>query len=247
MLARTARLGRRGILSKPTSQSYFQQVSSHPNLQSYWRMNETSSTMTDQKGVVALGPPTGSGFTRGATGLIAGDSDKAWQRGQSTAGLSVATDLYRFGGTAAFSIEFLMRIESFGALGDTNSLFRSTNFTADNWSIGFANTANVGGVNKAQLRFWRNGGSQGNITLGTADMPAATKYHIVGTYDGTNLRLYRNGVLIGGPTAGGTFTAPTGCSLWTGPGSTTVTLDELAIYNVALDATTIGNHTTAMG
>ena len=48
----------------------------------------------------------------------------------------------------------------------------------------------------------------------TTTVAAATTYHVVGTYDGANLRIYVNGVLDGTPPARARSTTPPSAESW---------------------------------
>lgn len=93
----------------------------------------------------------------------------------------------------------------------------------------------------------------GTLKTATATAPtltAGTTFHVVGTYDGTNVRIFVNGVLQG-------TTAATGAISYASVGAIGLvmgndgslsdanlqgTLDEVAIYNYALSATRIAYH-----
>src|SRR5262249_13962061 len=85
----------------------------------------------------------------------------------------------------------------------------------------------------------------------TTTVATGTTYHIVGTYDGTNLRLYVNGVLErttarSGPvndSALGATIAPGGWGTRPSP-RYDGRIDEVAIYNTALSSTRVQAHYT---
>jgi hypothetical protein len=225
----------------PFYDSYQAMILGTPGLQSYWRMNEASGTFVDQKGVIALASPSGSGFTRNDTGLIVGDSNGAFRVGAVTGGSTTATDLYRFSGVVPFTVE-LIAIAYGGTAGvSASSIFRSTNFSTDNWSIYFDTST------ATDCRFGIRRGGTSFAEAAFQNGLIGVKHHLAIVYDGTNVKLYRDGVVTVNA-ASGTFTAPTGCSLWMGGGSgQDKKIDEIAIYNVALDAATIAARVTAMG
>lgn len=93
------------------------------------------------------------------------------------------------------------------------------------------------------IAFWVNSGANRAVT---AALPVGTWSHVVGTYDGSTVRIYRNGVLaqsfahstllthsssplLIGNAAGGSFH-------WAGD------LDEVALYSRALTATEVAEH-----
>lgn len=78
-------------------------------------------------------------------------------------------------------------------------------------------------------------------------------FHVVGTYDGTNLRLYLNGVLVAGPTTAsasmGTIAQVCRIGRDSAGGGADVCfngiLDEIAVYSTALSATRVSAHYAA--
>jgi hypothetical protein len=93
----------------------------------------------------------------------------------------------------------------------------------------------------------------GTIVTATATLPVVvvgSTYHVVGTYDGVNVRIYVNGVLQGTTAATGAISyasiAGYGIALGNDPSLTDANLqgylDEVAIYAQALSATRIAYH-----
>jgi hypothetical protein len=80
---------------------------------------------------------------------------------------------------------------------------------------------------------------------------AGAIYHIVGTYDGSTLRLYVNGALAGSGTPGTLALSASHASIgdaWNGSAQSLFfngTIDEVAIYPTALSATQVTNHYNA--
>jgi hypothetical protein len=88
----------------------------------------------------------------------------------------------------------------------------------------------------------------GADVFSSAQFTANTTYHVVGTFDGTNARLYVNASLAGGPTAATVSLATNFASIGS-DGSSPVefypgTIDEVAVYNYALSSTQISDHYT---
>src|SRR5215216_5354529 len=81
--------------------------------------------------------------------------------------------------------------------------------------------------------------------LGQAKRPSARAY-VVGTYDGTTLRLYVDGKLARQKRVGRTVSLSPKTHVeigaWFGQSSFEGTIDEVAIYNRSLDAATVADH-----
>ena len=101
---------------------------------------------------------------------------------------------------------------------------------------------NVAGVQRARF-FIRDAGTFYGATSGVT-LAAGSTYHLVGTYDGSTVPIYVNGVDQGSAAHTGAVddtTVPlvistSSVSIWNGR------LDEVAIYNQALNATRIQAH-----
>jgi len=87
-----------------------------------------------------------------------------------------------------------------------------------------------------------SGGSTPAV-LSTATASANTTYHVVGTYDGTNLKLYVNGQPAGTQARSGAI-VDTANVLRIGQGSTFFqgTIDEVSLYTRPIDATEAQSH-----
>jgi hypothetical protein len=135
-----------------------------------------------------------------------------------------------------------------------SSIFSATNA----WSLElWVNRTGSSGI----LFLARNAGStalqigSGNVQILRSFSPEGAKtavgalglgwHYVVGTYDGSNLRLYVDGVLAGGPTAS-TSSAGAAGSIDIAANATSGffagTLDEIAIYGRALSASEIATH-----
>ncbi len=124
---------------------------------------------------------------------------------------------------------------------------------------GFATVAAKPGAyalqfNNGQIEFKidTEGGS-GRATAVAGVVQAGTAYHVVGTYDGTDIRLYVNGQVRASATLpegvrGDVADSPSGVSLAAWRGETeflTGTLDEVAVYPVVLSEGRINAHLAA--
>lgn len=83
-------------------------------------------------------------------------------------------------------------------------------------------------------------------TTYAVDLGTTNWHHIVGTYDGTNLRLYLDGSLVAGPTAGGSWANGNSISDQTTLGASgngfiyaSAQFDEVYYFDVALSATEV--------
>ena len=85
--------------------------------------------------------------------------------------------------------------------------------------------------------------SGGTTDIGASVANDGNMHHVVGTCDGSNLRLYVNGALVNGPTAvSGTLAAPTSCGLgadggWLDYGA--INVATMRVYNAALSAANV--------
>ena len=79
-------------------------------------------------------------------------------------------------------------------------------------------------------------------------LAADTTYHLVGSYDGSTIALYANGVLVATKAASGAVAGYDGVtglaigSIYDGYYATTGTIDEVAIYASALTANRVSAH-----
>jgi RHS repeat-associated protein len=97
----------------------------------------------------------------------------------------------------------------------------------------------------ASVTFWN-----GTATLAATSSASVTdgvRHHLVGTWDGTTLRIYVDGILSGSSVPGGApATSSTGMSIGNYPGQTGYafggTIDEAAFYRTTLSATRIAAH-----
>ena len=192
----------------------------------YWRLRERSGTVARDEMGANNGTYVGSP-TLGVTGLLAGDSDTAVTLNGTTQYVSLPAITLP---TAAITWAAWANLSS--APSDTALVGR--------W----------GGGNGSMLYFanpnWGIYVNAGSLQTG---LPSAGTHCYVGTWDGTDARLYVDGALVAGPTAkAGPIAQPAGTVAAIGsynnhaagtslPG----TLDEPAIWDRALTADEIGD------
>lgn len=228
----------------PSIDGYGPTVAGTSGLQSYWRLAETSGTSASDSKGTSTGTYTG-GYTLGAAGGLAHDADKATTFDGSTGYVNIG-DVYDFAGTTSFSVEFWVKknvqeATSWARLVDKHQLTP----VRDGWTTSIApNSDTFGNAGKILFERWGNG-SQSNV-VGTTATAVGTWYYVVATYDGSTLRLYVNGSLEASAASSVSMsdtTAPLRIAASAGGGSNfNGTIDDVAIYNVALTAAQIQAH-----
>lgn len=223
--------------------SYTNTVKNEAGLANYWRMGDASGNLTAAYGGVAAGPTGGP--TYGLTGAITGDSNTAigFNGGQNFD----AGNLNWFNNNSPYTLEIWFKTPSSLSNGTKRIVDKmDVSGTINGWDLGF-NGADSGNA-------WQPycGRSANNTTVvagpGVA-LSASTWYYLVCTYDGSNLKFYLDGVLKDTKSATGSMGTTThNISIGSLNGSSsylTGTLDEFAIYGVALSATAIATHYSA--
>ncbi|HEX5589220.1 MAG TPA: LamG-like jellyroll fold domain-containing protein, partial [Candidatus Limnocylindrales bacterium] len=197
----------------------------------WWRLGETSGTLADDAVGSANGTYTG-GFTLNQPGALTGDANPAVLLNGTTGYVRVPQQ----------TLPGNITLEAWA---------RPTTYPGDTALVGQWNgtsgamlyvTSDAGG----RVHLWINGASI------SATAPAAGAWHhYVGTYDGTNARIYIDGGLAAGPTplAGPLTTAPRFLEMGTynngGGGKFNGVIDEVALYPTALSASRVQAHFAA--
>jgi hypothetical protein len=219
----------------------------------YYRLDEPpSATVAHDASANKLDGTYGAQVVRGVPGLIAGDIDGAarFNGGNWTLdGIVTVPRSPQLEPTAALSIEIwlspIANNPDFATLldyGDSPSLTQEPPYGA----IMFQNAIGT-------LFFTSAAGSVGDGAFVTVTHPAPQKtYHYVQTYDGVNMKLYVNGVLEAQRAVSGLVSGYGLAGLGIGGAPTSVsdlifagTLDEVAIYGVALSPTQVMAHYVA--
>lgn len=113
----------------------------------------------------------------------------------------------------------------------------------------------VDGLSRPRFSIFGDDAS-GHTLIGTGNLADGVKHHIVGTFDGTTLNYYVDGVLNAttNPPMGGFPLAGDNHGFWVGARWTqglgydiafTGTVDEVALYTLAMDAATVAAHFAA--
>ena len=215
----------------------------------YYRLDEPAgATVAVDASPNQLDGSYGAGVTHGAPGLIAGDSDRAARFNGGNWSLDAIVAVPRsltLEPTAAVSIELWLQPfannPDFATLidyGDSADIDHEPPYG----TIVFQNTLGT--------LLFTDGGS---TDLDTVTQPALQHtYHYVQTYDGSALKLYVNGVLEAEGQASGLLDGygQSGLGIGGAPSDTptvifTGTLDEVAIYGVALTPQQVAAHYAA--
>lgn len=202
----------------------------------YWKLGEASgTTATDSSGNANDGTYTGSP-TLGATGMLTGDPDTAVTFDGSTQYMSAPL--------AAFAANALITVEAWAKWTSTST--NSTIVCSDTAVAGHKGFALFIGNAAGKVSFGSYGSSF--ATTSAATFNDGNRHHLVGTYDGTQFRLYVDETLAAGPT---TASLPTGASVVyvAERGNNTLrfagTVEKVAVYSGVLSTTRITAHYNA--
>jgi hypothetical protein len=204
---------------------------------------------------LALGDPVGStlaadssgnnydgvyvGPTLGSTGAILNDANAAAQfiEGNSVNLSNGDGSRFQFSGRAAFTLEMWVKPTTIDGAFRTH--LHKGSFSTGRWNLevsadrGFAFHRTVDGVNLGPTQ-----------SVDSVRPIAGAWYHVVGTYDGTTMRLYVNGVPRGAAVVDTRDLPVITSRAEVGPYAISV-IDEVAIYPAALSAKRVVDHFTA--
>jgi glucose/arabinose dehydrogenase len=205
----------------------------------YWRLGEASGTFADSStGGANPGTASGTGLSRNVANLVTANSDGALAFTDATTNIATTTAITGLP-TSTVSTEVW-----FKAAGFANSIDLVNHGYGATGGNGWAMWLNAGG--SLNFGLWQSGGTQQVVV--SSPLSANTTYHAVGTYDGNVMRLYVNGAQVATKTVGA-LALNTSAGFFTGRTDTTstVTIDELALYPTALSAARVQAHYTASG
>lgn len=202
----------------------------------YWGLGEPSGLFADSSGGGNAGSATGTGMSRAAPALAGSTPDGAltFTDGTSYVSRSPVAGMP----TASVTAEVWFRASAFANWSD---------LVSHNWGGsggGYGWSMFVDASRTLTWGLWQSGGTQ--LTVTVPGLTTGSIYHAVGTYDGSALRLYLNGVQVATRTVGA-LALNTTAGVFTGRTDTTagVTVDELALYRTSLSATRVQAHYVA--
>jgi hypothetical protein len=214
-----------------TSGVYSGAVLGTSGLVSYWRLGESSGvTAADGKG--ANGGTYVGGPTLGLPGAISGDPDTAV--GFNGTNQYVGVPYVAALNPSVFTVEAWANVT--GGAGTYRAVVGSRSSQVSGYTV-YASASDT-------WQFFLGNGSGWQAVDGGPIVSGW--HHVVGTYDGTTERLYVDGVLAGSkaasliPNSSQTFTIGMNDGGWSYP--FVGNIDEVAVYNAALSASTIQNH-----
>lgn len=219
----------------------------------YYRLNETgTTTITDSSGNGHTGTLTkdaGSfAYTQGVTGLIAGTDTATQFANHSNQG-----DYIDLGNSSAFRLTSAFTLEAWVKIPSGQTQFApliANVFSGGNvnYALGSFDTGSIESL-KPSVGFY-NGAFR--LAQSASNLSLDVRHHLVGTWDGTILRLYVDGTEVATNTPGSSPATNTAAyrlaSRWDNgltPYFLTGVLDEVAIYGTALSAGRVTAHYVA--
>lgn len=220
---------------------YYAIVKSTPDLQTYWRLGETSgSTAVDSMEAVS---GTYSSATLGAAGLV-GSSDPAVSFAGTSNRIQASTSTYGFAGISSFTVEAAIKPTTVDST--SRRIFSSEVLSGGSVVNGYG-LWNNGTANKLQICRIPSGSYDCATTSAAASGVAR---HVAATYDGTTLKLYVNGAQVASTASKGSITAPSTFTVGARSdfaGSWAGVIDDAAVYDRALSAAEVEEHAEAAG
>ena len=207
----------------------------------YYRLGESSgTTASDTSGNGYNGTYSASGVTYAQTGVVVGDSNTA-VKFDGTAGYVALPSGLHVGGLTALSVEAWVNLTSINAGTYPHIVAADEPDSSNNGMMLFLDAS------VKAITFQVGNGTTALNCYEYTTLTTGTWYHLVGTYDGANIRIYFNGVLANTVALAGSIgtpsTAMTIARSSTGAGAYFPgIIDEVAIYNSVLSGATILNH-----
>jgi Concanavalin A-like lectin/glucanases superfamily len=217
----------------PASTAYSAAVLATPGIVSLWRLGERSGTVAcDSRN--ANNGAYGGGYTLAQDGALVSDADPAV--GLSGAGQVTVSSSASLTTAGPFSVEAWVRPDS-----------ASTSQTVARKDGQYLVRIGDGRIS---FRVWKSDGTIAELASSQV-LASGTYQHVVATFDGAALRIFRNGAQVGQQAfAGSARTSPNALLIGTSGGYDGLRgrLDDIAVYKGALAAAKVGEHwSTGMG
>lgn len=218
----------------------------------YWRLGEISGTSAADSGSSGIAGTYSGGYTLDQTSLIATDSaNKAVLLNGST-GHVLLTNSTTLRFLGSYTLECLVKFAAFPSSG-ASAWFLGKAYDAGTNKSNYAMSVAVAGSVKTLEVGCYDGTTGQGASYDVSSWTTGTIYHVVGSFDGTNYRLYINGTNVA--TNAGTGNHTSGRALNIGRESNSFanqsylngTIDEVAVFNTKLSDTRIAAHATAAG
>jgi len=214
----------------------------------FYRLDDSGSTMTDA-GSHGLNGTYGSSVVRNATGLVPNTIDPAatFPGGSWSANAIATVPQNSLLQPSSVSVEAWVDEAAANSVGTIDLV------SYGSLSGGQGYTLQISPSNTIEWYMTTSGGA-GNVDLvGTTVLTPGASYHVVATYDGSNAKIYVNGVLDASSSGGSPITyagiGTYGLSLGAAQSSSRKifngTLDDVAVYGSALTATQASAHYAA--
>lgn len=209
----------------------------------YWRLGDPTPAIAADEIGIHPGKGIGTDVAAGVPGALANDPDTAFHFGSQQTSYIDMGDFFAFPGTAPYSLELWARMVDDGNYKVFISKDDATSGSPDIGYEVFGGTSSGNG----QVYFRRYGTSPSAWNTITQPLPYSVWTYFVATYDGVTLRFYVNGAVAAGSAMGGSEATSTSHLVFAGDVGGSGShfegdLDEVAIYDKALDATRVAAH-----
>lgn len=164
---------------------------------SYLRFDDTSGSNAFESGSAGSTWTYTGGYTVGQGALLESEEGCSVDLNGST-GYIVGPDVFPFTGTASFTLMGMVNLDTIPASGSYMELcsnLKTDGSGAQGWEF------RVFGAGRVELVRTLNGASDACQTAAGTGVLQGKTHHLAATYDGTNMRVYIDGVLAAGPTA----------------------------------------------
>jgi hypothetical protein len=213
--------------------------------QAYWRLDELAGTTAFDSSGHGVNASYGAGVTLGVAGALLSDpSDAAVSLSATSASHITTTNVLSLSTSKGVSLEaWVNPATAAGSLNNVVALNAPGNSTIGSYAL----AVGTSGTTAGQVG-WKTGlsgtGQLVTVKSATGAAPVGKWTHLVGTYDGTTMTLYVNGVVVSSQAVSGTLGVALS-SVALGAAAYQGGLDEVAVYGSVLSASQVQAHFTA--